>query len=190
MQSLTKETILHALTLLDEKLGRQDIKGEICLIGGSVMVLAFNARKSTKDVDAIFQPAAAIRAAIKEIQYEQDFPNNWMNDAAKVFTSPKHTAGIEEAKNLPHFSHLTVFWPRPDYLLAMKAIASRVDVVGENQRDVEDIKLLVKHLGLKSPTEVFDIVQKYYAANLIPPRTQYVVKMVFQKFTSSKSSSE
>ncbi len=38
MQSLTREAILGALARLDEKLKEQNIKGEICLVGGSVMV--------------------------------------------------------------------------------------------------------------------------------------------------------
>ena len=43
-QGLTKEIILKALTELSDALARENIKGELCLFGGTVMVLAFAAR--------------------------------------------------------------------------------------------------------------------------------------------------
>ena len=54
--ALTREGILNALQALSDELGKQGVTGELCLFGGTVMVLAFTARLSTKDVDAIFQP--------------------------------------------------------------------------------------------------------------------------------------
>jgi hypothetical protein len=53
--ALTREEISAALGALSEMLGELGVHGEICLFGGKVMVLAFTARLSTKDVDAIFQ---------------------------------------------------------------------------------------------------------------------------------------
>jgi hypothetical protein len=50
--ALTREAILRALSSLSEELGKQNVTGELCLFGGTVMVLAFTARLSTKDVDA------------------------------------------------------------------------------------------------------------------------------------------
>jgi len=53
---LSRDAILNALENLADALRRRNVTGELCLFGGSVMVLAFNARPSTKDVDAIFEP--------------------------------------------------------------------------------------------------------------------------------------
>ncbi len=156
--ALTKEAIFCALTRLDEKLREKNVKGELCLVGGTVMLLAFNARPSTKDVDAIFHPVVFIREAAKEIQVEQTLPINWLNDAAKAFISAKHESAVEVVRiGLPKFNNLTVYWPQPEYLLAIKTMASRLQALKE-RGDLEDIKILIKHLGLKSPKEVFDIV--------------------------------
>jgi hypothetical protein len=59
--TLAREQITAALSALSDELGKQSITGEICLFGGKVMVLAFMARLTTKDVDALFQPAQVIR---------------------------------------------------------------------------------------------------------------------------------
>ncbi len=48
--TLTREAILNALASLSEELGKQGVTGELCLFGGTVMVLAFAARLATKDV--------------------------------------------------------------------------------------------------------------------------------------------
>ena len=59
--ALSREKILRALGSLSEELGRQSVTGEVCLFGGTVMVLAFTARLATKDVDAPF-PAGSIHS--------------------------------------------------------------------------------------------------------------------------------
>ena len=63
---LSDGEIGQALSELDAALARRGIKGEVCLFGGAVMVLAFQARQSTRDVDAIFAPAAIVREAVVE----------------------------------------------------------------------------------------------------------------------------
>lgn len=52
---LTRGQILLALEALSGELAARDVTGELCLFGGTVMVLAYSARVSTKDVDALFE---------------------------------------------------------------------------------------------------------------------------------------
>lgn len=58
--TLTKDQIIAALSLLNEKLGKRAVVGEACIFGGAAMVLAFNARLNTRDVDAVFMPKEAM----------------------------------------------------------------------------------------------------------------------------------
>ena len=62
---MLKSEILQYLKELNGHLGAADIKGEICLYGGAVMCVFFDSRPSTKDVDAIFQPAGKMREAAR-----------------------------------------------------------------------------------------------------------------------------
>ena len=82
---MLRDEILRYLHILNEKLRQQNVKGEICLYGGAVMCLVFDARPSTKDVDAIFHPSEIIRKAAKEIANELDLADDWLNDGVKGF---------------------------------------------------------------------------------------------------------
>ena len=118
---LTRDMILAALGALSDDLGKQNLTGEICLFGGTVMVLAFTARVATKDVDALFQPVQTIRVLARQVAEEQKLPPDWLNDGVKGFVSMRHEV---IAGNLPQFPHLRLTMPVPEYLLAMKCIAA------------------------------------------------------------------
>lgn len=176
--ALTRETILKAFGSLSEELGGQGVTGELCLFGGTVMVLAFTARLSTKDVDALFQPAQSIRELARRIAAEQQLPADWLNDGVKGFVSARHetTAG-----NLPQFPHLRLTMPVPEYLLAMKCMAARLGGTTGEASDVADIIFLIRHLQLKSAQVVLDLVAQYYPANRFPVKTQYLVEGLFEE---------
>lgn len=60
------------------------------------MVLGYDARQSTRDVDAvILSPAEAklIRNLVKKIAAERDWPEDWLNDGAKGYM-----VGIREGR--------------------------------------------------------------------------------------------
>jgi hypothetical protein len=51
--SLGREAILKVFQGISDELARRGATGELCILGGTVMVLAFAARLSTKDVDVV-----------------------------------------------------------------------------------------------------------------------------------------
>lgn len=175
---LSKETILKALQDLSDALSRENVKGELCLFGGTVMVLAFSARVATKDVDAIFHPANLIRKLASEIGAANHLPDDWLNDGVKGFVSAKHDV---VTGNLPQFSNLILTMPTPEYLLAMKCMASRIEATESESGDVRDIIFLIKHLKLRSAKEVMEIVAAYYPPNRIPIKAQYLVESLFEE---------
>jgi Nucleotidyltransferase of unknown function (DUF6036) len=173
---LSKEVILKALQELSEALAKRDVKGELCLFGGSVMVLAYAARVSTKDVDAIFQPATLIRSLAAQIGENNDLPQDWLNDGVKGFISRRNDL---IKGNLPQFVNLALTMPTPEYLLAMKCMASRINPSAGEEGDVRDIIYLIRHLNLKTIDAVMDLVNTYYPENQVPIKARYLVEGLF-----------
>jgi len=175
-RAFSRDTILKALERLAGLLAQRGVQGEICLLGGTVMVVAFKARPSTKDVDAIFQPAQVIRELATIVQEEMSLPDNWINDAAKGFVSQAHE--VVEG-DLPQFENLRVTAPVPEYLLAMKCMASRIPAGSTEIGDIADIRFLIRHLGLTSVGQAIAIVSKYYPDERIPARARFVLEDIF-----------
>src|SRR6266487_2265467 len=130
---MTTEEIQEYLRALSDELSKIGLKGEICLYGGAVMCLVYNARPSTKDVDAIFQPVAQMREAAKRVAETYGLRPDWLNDAVSGYVV-EHPQRI-----LFDLPALKVFVPEPDYLLAMKTLASRAET-----SDQQDIQFLIK----------------------------------------------
>lgn len=134
------------------------------------MYLVYNARPSTKAVDAVFQPAAQMRGAIARVAKNHNLRDDWLNDAVKEFVVQHPQRTFLDA------SHLKVYVPEADYLLAMKTLAARVD-----STDRRDIEFLIDITGLTRPDEVFTILEKYYPRQRIKPATQFFVEELFEQ---------
>jgi hypothetical protein len=176
--SLTREDIVRGLQALSDRLGEQGVTGELCLFGGAAMVLAFTARLSTKDVDAVFQPTQIVRELARRVADDLHLPADWLNDGVKGFISSRHDT---EAATLPQFAHLRLTMPVPQYLLAMKCMAARLGGTADEPSDVADVVFLTRHLQLKSAAEVLDLVALYYPADRIPIKTRYLVEGLFDE---------
>ena len=172
----TKQQIKDYLKKVDSILCEKNTKGEICLYGGTVMCIVFNARPSTKDVDAIFYPSNIIKDAANQIAEEFNLRKDWLNDGVKGFL-------VKHEKYVYYdWPSLKVYIPEPDYLLAMKTLASRVDTSDRN-----DICFLIDKLELKKPEEVFKIIERYYPKSIIKPATQYFIEEIFENDKSNRT---
>ena len=163
---LTRKQITTLFELLNDHLAKQGEMGEVGIVGGAVMCLVYDVRKSTKDVDAIFKPATLIRKLAARVAEDFGVQSDWLNDAAKGFL----VDGFERHE-IMNLSHLRVWAPEPKYMLAMKCLSARWDTF-----DQKDVVFLVRLLKLKEPKEVFDIIESYYPKNRIPPKTQFFIE--------------
>jgi hypothetical protein len=173
---LERDQIVGGLARLAELLAERGVQGELCLLGGTAMVLAFDARASTKDIDAVFEPASIVRELASLIEREQDLPEGWLNDAAKGFLSARHD--VVEG-DLPQFPALRVTAPTAEYLFAMKAMASRIGLSATDPSDVNDLRFLIGRLGLETVDQGLEIVARYYPADRVPARTAYLLEELF-----------
>ena len=141
------------------------------------MVLAFDARESTRDVDAILVPKTEVLACALRVSEEMGLRFDWLNDGVKGFVSTK---GQVTTEGMPVLENLRIMRPTNEYLLAMKCLASRVadDTTGG---DANDVKTLVKHIGLTSPDQVCELVAQYYKESLLPPKVRFFIEELFSE---------
>jgi hypothetical protein len=160
---LNREDIRRLFDLLNDELGRVGVRGELYLVGGAVMCLVFEARPSTRDVAALFQPTSVVRQAAARVALHANVPSDWLNDAVKGFLSP--AGEFDPYLDLPH---LAVFTARPEYLLAMKCAAMRI---GAGFRDEADVRFLLRALNIERYEDAVEIVLRYFDEERIPQKT-------------------
>ncbi len=158
--------ILKLFQALNAELCARNVQGEIGICGGAVMCLVFKARESTKDVDAIFHPTREIREASRAVAARLGLTEDWLNDAAKGYFLTK-----PPVMDVMELSHLRVWAPQAEYMLAMKCVSARFD-----SHDADDARFLLDHLGIQTVDQACRIIEQYYPRQAIPPKTQYLLE--------------
>ena len=82
---IDKGQLEEAFRRLAVALGRNGTVGDIYIFGGAAMVLAYQARSATRDVDALFEPREKIHRAAVEVADQLGLPRWWLNDQATAY---------------------------------------------------------------------------------------------------------
>lgn len=138
MALLNRQDIEVAFRRLGELAASENTVLRVVIVGGAAMVLGYNARQATRDVDGVFMepPARCVtRQWISQVASEASWPDDWFNDAAKGFM-----VGVSLGRLLFSAPGIEVWQPLPEQLLAMKLGAWRDDV------DVSDALCLLREL--------------------------------------------
>jgi Nucleotidyltransferase of unknown function (DUF6036) len=100
--SLTREQIIGFLAELGQELDARGVKAQMFVVGGAAMALAYNMRRTTADVDGVFEPKTVIYEAARRV-------------------ASRHARVVLDLPGV------TVSVPAPHYLLALKVQAARID---------------------------------------------------------------
>lgn len=137
-----RSDIDHYLYLIAKeykKQNRLNPEAEIVLIGGSALLLRYNFRDTTTDIDGLFRTSSNIKEIITKIGDENNLGNDWINDDFKKTTSfsPKL---VECSKFYKKFCNcLSVRIISDEYLIAMKIRSFR-----NYKHDISDIVGIIK----------------------------------------------
>jgi Nucleotidyltransferase of unknown function (DUF6036) len=162
----TRAKILSALEALGSELTEKGVRGQIFIVGGAAMALAYSTRRVTKDIDAVFEPKSAIYAAATKVAEDLGLPEDWLNDAVKSFMPGPD----EHPRPVPDVRGIEVTTASPRYLLAMKLMAMRF---GE---DDEDIEILLGDCAIRTAEEALALLRAVYPAQEPPPKTRFFLE--------------
>ena len=154
---LSAEDIRGAFAALSRELAQRGERAQIAMTGGAALVLLFDARQTTKDVDVfIIQPdPPRVREAAVEVARELDLPEDWLNDGAKGYFT-----AISEGEVLYESASLLVRSVTTEQLLGMKLAAWR-DAI-----DRSDARLLLSKLS-GSAEEIWRRVEPFIPRNYV-----------------------
>lgn len=138
MQRLSRQTILEAFAELSRTLNESNQSAELALAGGAAMVLLFDARQATKDVDIVVLQASdanLLRRAAADVAARLELPDDWLNEGVKGYIQ-----GLAPGEVVFRSASLVIHSLAPHQLLAMKLSAWRDDV------DIDDARKLLSRL--------------------------------------------
>lgn len=167
---LGKKEIEKYLGILNDKLEKEHIIGEVVLFGGAVMCFVFDSREQTKDIDAVYYPKEVINRIVQQMATEYGLRENWFNDAVKGFLS-----SAPDLQKVKDYGSLIVYSPSAEYVFAMKCYACRIL---DEKSDIDDIRFLLKYLKINNYDTALKIIGKYYGIDQIPVKVKYVLEQL------------
>lgn len=158
---MDRSEIDGALHELSEELDRKGVVARIFLVGGAAMVLAYESRFSTDDVDGSGSPTDDVLAAAAEIAARRGLQPDWLHDSVKVYFPT-----FKEPDWRPVFKvgSVEVVVADERTLLAMKMRASR------GRRDEIDIQFLLRKCGITSVDDALLLYEEYFPEDELPAR--------------------
>ncbi|MFB9785246.1 hypothetical protein [Rhodococcus baikonurensis] len=157
---LTQDQSIELLTELGAELASRGVRGAFFGDDGAVLSVAFNTRRLTTDVTAVFEPTNVISETARVVSRRRGrLSDAWVNDVVKGLfpeTEPAQQVVLE-------VPGLSVCVPTPEYVLALKNHASRVD------RNADDIKFLEDFLVPRAKNNI-DVAIRGYPRTATSPK--------------------
>ena len=128
------EFYIRELAKVYRKLGGKHAQAEIIMVGGASVLMNYNFRETTGDIDAMIVSESMMRDAIRTVRYMYDLRGDWLNDDFRETES--YSDKIRQyATYYKTFSNVVrVYTLKAEYLVAMKLVAGR-----EYKKDCSDI---------------------------------------------------
>lgn len=172
---LDRAGIEQAFESLGERLARRGVVADVYVFGGAAMALAYDARRATRDIDAVFEPHGVVLEEAGNVAKELGLPPWWLNEQASTYVA---RGGDRSARRVFDHPGLRVSAASPEHLLAMKVLAAR-------PADIEDIRLLVGHLQLHSAAEALALCAEIFPEEPVPDRARLLVEEIIDAGSGS-----
>ena len=85
---LDRAGIEEVFRRLGDRLAKRGVVADIYVFGGAAMALAYDARRATRDVDAVFKPHGIVLEEAHAMGAELGLPPWWLNKQASSYVAP------------------------------------------------------------------------------------------------------
>ncbi|MGI8608570.1 MAG: DUF6036 family nucleotidyltransferase [Candidatus Dormibacteria bacterium] len=164
-----RQEMIDALRRVGEKVFRKGRRADVFVFGGAAMVMAYQARPSTRDVDAVFEPDDEVQAAALEVAEEMGLPRYWLNNQGSSYLSSvrgdMHPVLLDEPG-------IRVMGTSKELALAMKLGSAR------REQDLADIRWLLDQLGITTVDQARQIFLRFYPGEALKDRAVLLLEDV------------
>ncbi|MDR1312854.1 MAG: nucleotidyltransferase [Deltaproteobacteria bacterium] len=174
---MDKDAILARLKELGRRLANEGIEAEMVIFGGAAMALAYNERRMTRDIDAVYEPYLDVQILALDMRKGKGFSDDWLNSSGNYLINPD--TPTLDFLSLPGLNIKVV---TPDFLLATKIRASR-----KGTEDFNDTKFLIDKLGIKSKGEALTLVYKFFPAFQLEAKHERNLSNAFEQLNLTPS---
>jgi len=178
---MNKLELERGLARLGQLLRERRVAGEIAVFGGAAIVLGFDFREATQDIDAMITLGhGQVVRAQQEVGAELGLPPNWLNEQGTSYLS-KHS-DFSLFKTYPSEGQfgLRVLMATPQYLLAMKLLSFR-----SYGHDIQDIVQLAQRLACTTAEGLLQLVKHYYPDEQVLPEKIVEIRSIARQIHAS-----
>jgi len=181
----TKDDLASAFRELGELAVQAGKVIDLAVYGGSALMLVSNFRDASWDIDAVASPDQNfIREAASTVAERRGWPSDWLNDGVRTYLSPL----ADDAKAHELFATypdetkpgLRVYVPTPEYMLAMKLMALRIEPT--EGKDLDDILSLMEVVGLTAKNDIVEAAATFYPEAKISGKLRLALDYVWQAY--------
>lgn len=134
------------------------------------MALAYDAKRTTHDVDAlVVEGHGAVMAAAQVVAERHGLLRSWLNEQASAYMP---TVGDRRASVVYDGPSLRVLVASPEHLLVMKARSARAT-------DIADIRQLATRAGVASLDDLVELAHRILPDEPLSDRSRKVLAEVF-----------
>ena len=88
---LDRAALEEAFPRHSDRLARRGVVADLYVFGGAAMALAYDSRRATRDVDALFKPHGVVVEEALAVAPELGLPRWWLNEQASSYVAPGGT---------------------------------------------------------------------------------------------------
>jgi hypothetical protein len=166
---LDRAAIESLIAELGARCAAKGFDAELFLVGGAAMALAYSRLRTTRDLDAVFEPRTRVYEEARRLADDRGLPTDWLNDGVKGLLPDRSDTGPQVTFVS---SGISVAIASAEYLFAMKAAAAR------QEADGADLLTLAGILHITTQAEAMAMVERFYDPSRLSAKSRFFIEGV------------